>query len=607
MRTTFPKFRVEIPFGRFSCRRIISRPPASKKQTVVGAGPEERARPVDVWQKRIPWTKEPKPRTASDFFLHFMRVRQIDRELLTKHPMLASFLDAAQTIESRSAEGSLELVKILAKAEAPELALCAGLFWGNKASPGKNEEYLEDVMACGERLGVPRVALEEAIKKVRTIDAEVEQTRNGIGLTFGKLFGYRAKHNKRQIANLVNLTRTILKSKESKYLYGAIALSELCSCAEFRYPEVQSWLGIEAEKGGIENDRDMASFFGLPERQKPDLHARRENQFFLQVLPVVEELGVQYLTERLKDQYLKAFDPAAYWKINRWFEELFGFDYIEAERHIANVVRLIYEAGIVTGSLPRGAMVKGRVKSLFSIYEKMLRENLSPDQSIQPSIGDIFGIRILVQDIAEVKKVARFLRSVYLRPDRTLAEVGQKRSMPPTPEDMKRLRLLRKYIRSTRAVLNRRGFVNFERDSISTHRESNRKHGRVPYHYMILTTYRYLPLEAQITTYELEQSIDREKPHWKFKFLTQLAIEKMSAGIKKEDLSPRKGGVYVVFLNERSRTCRIEFIPSDAKTAADFPRYQRIEGNAGPLQNGEILIKKAEYTEKEIEERFNNS
>jgi len=652
-KTGFPRFKVEVPFGRFSRRIILSPKDLKRRQGIVcnlnrrlvshedakrlekegviysaeeakgpGVLPENITYHRLFGSQRPLLVDPPRPRNAAEYFIEFLHTRKIDAAMIEKAPALAAFLDAIQTYEWKAEDTNLAAAEDLAKGGASETALCAALFWHNinplsdKSASGyitikRANPFFQDVVSCGVRLGIRRKVLLSGIAEVQAVVEQVFRAERA-GISLMGFPGSKIKIDREQIINHVNMIRSILGSREARSLYAASSLYHLSRFAEKRLAEAK-----ESRKWGK----------GIPPLERDGELLKL--QYFLQVLPVVEELNVSYLTAKIKDAYFKAFEPLDHLMIQEWFESLMALDREAAEKHVANVARLIREVGRATGLLPEGASVSGRVKTTYSIREKLLRHYGEASEKLLIELHDIFGVRILLSRLSEVEKVAHLLRQTFLKvPD----AVGERRaeSYRVTESDgevIKRLRrfnYLERFENFAGRKLDKRGYIDGEKNTIFRSSLSGEK--KVRYHFMVRTTYLYLPMEFQIATFRLEKENEAKNPHWEYKFLIQLRIQGMGDGIEQGDFEKGKG-TYVMLRDMGSGEVRVEFLPEGSKRRPVFPGYDVVDpenkiyweqtapgsgswklethqiysGNfgapemdpaGGPLQNGDILEKK---------------
>jgi hypothetical protein len=273
---------------------------------------------------------------------------------------------------------------------------------------------------------------------------------------------------------------------------------------------------------------------------------------------------------------------------------------------------LVREAGIKTGLLPAGTELSGRVKSIFSIHEKLEKYNRAKGDERLPLIQDIFAIRGIFADLADHERMAYLIRKTF----RTLREawtaidiepeyVGRQDPRLDKNYDFRffydemeepRYHYLRAMEEEMDGFLVRRGYVDGEKDCLS-----RPPAGGAPYHYLIRATYDYFPLEIQLATRELHEKTEKEKPHWYYKYND--IFSSILGKYEMEDCKVRDDVVYVVVVNEKKRKFAAGYIPKKRAFAANFPgyeikpaemewdRYRAGVADIDRIENGYILFK----------------
>jgi hypothetical protein len=641
MKIRFPKFMVEVPGGYFS-RRIILTPKDARRREQIAKKltsllPREdniewrmlrdgyvyndndiyrhkAVTPSNVTYQRV--FKDGKPlvadpprlRTAADYFLDFLYHRRIDDNMVGKFPLLSAFLDAAR-IEERAFD--LSRVEILARAGASELALCAGLVYSHHYK----WQALEEAVNSGVRLGIPHEKMTEGVALVEKVLSEFNLAKNLRLSNLAKLapklsndptqvlfHEFIIELSDEQIIDFVNLTRLVLRSREAKLLYAVHNLCELDAMADESI----------AAASKTDPDKILKGDFYRDEKFNNSLSNHWQAvrlQYFLQVIPVVEELNVPYLTDGVKEAYFKAYQPYNYLKMSLklgriWnFSREFGYGarprfLVEAaQKHVDNIIRLIREAGKETGLLPEGSAVSGRVKSFYSIFEKFLITSAQGSSELPP-FYDILAFRVLVPDLSDVSKIDFLLRRAFKSVDAVmnipLLSGDFRAGFSPYFNDF--LHALKKDMESGEAYKKgyRRGRKNTFRDAEG-----------VNYHTMILTTYLCIPMQVQIATFEQEESNERKNPHWEYKFLKQLRIHKIGEGIRKGNFGIKDGHVLVCVIDEQEQLVRVAAVPKDEAYLKNFPGHEKItltdEGEymrgfgykQQRFENGTVLFRKA--------------
>ena len=136
--------------------------------------------------------------------------------------------------------------------------------------------------------------------------------------------------------------------------------------------------------------------FQPPEKQ------RRISQETLDIYaPLAGRMGIQWIKSHLEDLSLYYLEPEIYKKIKT--EAAYRGD--ESEKFITEVTDLLSEklqdAGIK-------ASIKGRPKHFYSIYEKMLDQNLTVNQ-----VHDIIAFRVVVDSIKECYETLGYIHSMW--------------------------------------------------------------------------------------------------------------------------------------------------------------------------------------------------
>ena len=111
--------------------------------------------------------------------------------------------------------------------------------------------------------------------------------------------------------------------------------------------------------------------------------------------PIADRLGLFRLKNALEEECFKIIASNDYKKLRRELRE------IEKQRE-----EFIKHAGAVVGSVLTQEGISGfqidyRVKSIYSIHKKLVKKGLDNAQSLY----DLFGIRIMVEDMADCYKV----------------------------------------------------------------------------------------------------------------------------------------------------------------------------------------------------------
>jgi len=553
----------------------------------------------------------PRLRTAADYFLDFLNHRRLDENLVNKFPLLAAFLDAARVNEETEYDFKRE--EIMARAGASEKALCAGLL-GRYLKP---EQWMlvntAEVMDCGLRLGVDQALLAQKMGEivrayvtfsqamaltlknlnelVKRFDLKENPFNQVMGGSVPETEEYEVKTDDEQIKNFIILTRRLLIDRDTRLLYAAQNLCDLMALARERI--------AAAEKRGVETilkepltpDKTF-SFYFVDQEEVARL------QYFLQVIPIVEELKIPYLTDTIKEAYFMAYKPLEYLRVSYQLGEVFRFNsrkdegperfsQAAAQQHMDNIIRLIREVGYRTGLLPEGAEIRGRVKSLWSAHEKFVDQ---PEQK-DPLLADILGVRILVKDLSDIRKVAYLMLRTFLR-----ACAEEKRPLNqylPAP--------LREYLEALKRDLT--SGEHYKKDYRRGIKNTIKSDFRVHYYQMILLSYLSIPMDVQITTFEMEAANEAQAPHWEYKLLRQLRMRGLGKGIERGDFTAPEDRVIACKIDGATRIIKAEAIPKEEATLANQPGYQWVltwEGRAADpderptdmqFRNGTLLYK----------------
>ncbi len=554
--------------------------------------------------KRSTVVEPPTPRSASEYFLDFCNTKRIDDNFIKKYPLLAAFLDelrlnsarglfdeamekrfphlgsSREELHTRGDKERWAIAEIMAQTGASEIELCAALYyarefeindqnyWRNQNSY-ESDPYCRDIMASGLRLGINREQLTEGIYQAKKIaHAAIRAEMVGIySLSISDIYlpikmrkkparSFDIDLNKEQAVNSINIVRSILETKEAKLLYAASQLYRLSQLAEERFKLAEKWEGRQEELELNGNGKKESFKKKEPKLKLNKLEEYKRLEYFFQVLPVVEELHITALAEKVKDAYFKAYNPYRYLRIQRWFENVVQHNAISAQKHLDNILRLVRAVGETTGLLPEGAEVFGRVKTNYSIYEKFATE--AEAESPFSVLHDLFAFRVLLTGTSDIARVAYMMRRTFMSIDasirKIIKEVTGYSDADPESEAVYRPvdpRLDRnfnftefKVVEKARlscllavneqlkkgGLLYRKGYRRGVKDSIG----GQKKKG-VYYYSMVLASPDNIPMEAQLTTAELENQTEQEAPHWKYKLVKQFEIAGIGKNIKPED------------------------------------------------------------------------
>jgi len=613
-------FKVEVHQGKFAQRFILTRNDLQRRDRLAqrtAQKSEDISYQALFGNRRLAALDPPQRRTVADFFLTFCGNRQIDDGLVKKFPLLAAFLEE---FRASASDHDLAEAQLLAKLDVPEDVICAAIYFPRAINSHNIDVMERDVIDCGLRLGLAADKLRPRLKEIEQIIWPARRAR-GVGLAevvrprpVSKILkalcvrdyqdsACKFAKDKEQILNLNSMMRNILTTRESKMLYAAIKLMELKKYADKKmqglYQQIEkkhyaplrklSWQNEDfsyTELDALVSEADLA----------PDGYEKiLEQEYMLQVIPIVEELNLRELTEKIKDAFFRAFDPLEYLKIEGWFKSSFGASLLNVERKLENVIRLVREVGRLTKLLPANALIKGRVKTPFSIYEKIRSKDWAGGQYLLPY--DVLGLRIIVPDRPAVEAVKRLLaitfRSVAaaLREQETLLPghrephmIGHQHCRPdcghdgenPTGQALppSQHMLLRDINGIIETKLADKGYKDGIKDKLDN------KQG-VAYYQQILTNYDGLPLEVQLTTRELEEENEHRYPHWTYKYARQLELKGLAWRGLRDDLKKERPGIYVLKMDEAECQCQVERFPVDRPTTEGL---------------GEYLVRPGEYT-----------
>jgi len=116
--------------------------------------------------------------------------------------------------------------------------------------------------------------------------------------------------------------------------------------------------------------------------------------------PICQKLGLYELQSMLEDSSLKIIEPAIYGKIKSLIGKTIEERNIEIENAIAEFSNLAKEK--------KGVVVQGRVKSIYSIYEKMQKQGKQFEE-----IYDLLGIRLICGGVKECYELLGIVHSEY--------------------------------------------------------------------------------------------------------------------------------------------------------------------------------------------------
>lgn len=126
--------------------------------------------------------------------------------------------------------------------------------------------------------------------------------------------------------------------------------------------------------------------------------------------PLAERLGLIFLADDLRDQFMRVSCPAKYQEILDVVKRRFTLGYEAAKIFLGTYVRGVTRELVRHGINPSGLTIKFRVKSPFSIFNKVeVRQEYTYE-----SIKDVFGIKIICSSnsVDDLKKIAKIISAM---------------------------------------------------------------------------------------------------------------------------------------------------------------------------------------------------
>ncbi|MEJ2715689.1 MAG: bifunctional (p)ppGpp synthetase/guanosine-3',5'-bis(diphosphate) 3'-pyrophosphohydrolase [Deltaproteobacteria bacterium] len=117
--------------------------------------------------------------------------------------------------------------------------------------------------------------------------------------------------------------------------------------------------------------------------------------------PLAGRLGIYWMRTELEDLAFRYVDPETYASISAKLEESLK----RTEDYVANVLRIIREK---LEQYQINAEIKGRTKEIYSIYQKMVTQELDFDQ-----IHDLTAFRIILRNVSECYAVLGLIHSLW--------------------------------------------------------------------------------------------------------------------------------------------------------------------------------------------------
>lgn len=120
--------------------------------------------------------------------------------------------------------------------------------------------------------------------------------------------------------------------------------------------------------------------------------------------PLANRIGVWQIKWEIEDLCLRYIDPETYSTIAKWLSTR----RTEREEYLASAIT-IFTSMLKKGHIPKFE-INGRVKHIYSIYNKMQRKNVPIEE-----IYDICALRVLVPEIADCYSALSLLQAEYQR------------------------------------------------------------------------------------------------------------------------------------------------------------------------------------------------
>ena len=117
--------------------------------------------------------------------------------------------------------------------------------------------------------------------------------------------------------------------------------------------------------------------------------------------PLAHRLGVQKIKQELETLAISFLDPIGYEEVNSDIDKKYGSNQNFIESIQQRIKQKMTEAGIK-------CKIKGRVKSVYSVYRKMYRQNKSFDE-----IYDFYAVRIIVNTVGECYTALGIIHDLY--------------------------------------------------------------------------------------------------------------------------------------------------------------------------------------------------
>ncbi|HWP79981.1 MAG TPA: bifunctional (p)ppGpp synthetase/guanosine-3',5'-bis(diphosphate) 3'-pyrophosphohydrolase [Candidatus Acidoferrum sp.] len=134
----------------------------------------------------------------------------------------------------------------------------------------------------------------------------------------------------------------------------------------------------------------------------PDYKRREKSRETMEVYaPLAHRLGMQRMKVELEDLSLRYLDPIGYAEISREFEARAS----ERESFLEGVMKKLEER--IGPEFP-GCKIEGRVKHIYSVYNKMYKQNKTLSE-----IYDLYALRVIVNTVEECYNVLGVIHDMW--------------------------------------------------------------------------------------------------------------------------------------------------------------------------------------------------
>ena len=134
----------------------------------------------------------------------------------------------------------------------------------------------------------------------------------------------------------------------------------------------------------------------------PDFKRREKSRETMEVYaPLAHRLGMQRVKVELEDLSLQYLDPVGYEEIARDFAS----HQAERQNFLEEVMSRLRER--VSAEIP-DSQVTGRVKHIYSVYQKMYKQNKTLSE-----IYDLYAVRVIVNTIVDCYNVLGIVHDMY--------------------------------------------------------------------------------------------------------------------------------------------------------------------------------------------------